>query len=780
MDNHDNNINLTPEDGSFSVDAILAEYVAERTLFEVSRPTSDSAPEPDSAPHRIIYDSREQAIEEAQISSDDAGFTAEPILQDDDFSEFDEAAEPVFKTTYSQTPARTEERYFEDAAGGTEYSGNVEYSEKQERDNTQYTDEKPSESNAFNENREGDYNIDELIAEAGLEEDENVRYAPAGKYTAPASERQSAPPRTPDFRERFIMPVLGLIAASSQRREQHRREEAEQRKSEKRTKQPELRADRAAAFYAAQIPQLQLRCLFASFIAIVLLWLSIGLPAAGLLGQSPNIKALTCLVLQLVAMVISLDVVSIGALALVRKKPGAESLILLSCVCSAADAIYIAVTGDIAVGLPFCAVSVLSLVFALWGNLFTCRAFAISFETASRIKTPNVVLSRAGLDREGAALTKLPRPVSGFVHSAEGSDVFESAHRLIAPILIVASIILSLFVFVASKKCDNFIHTLSAAMAASASLSAVFGFAFLYYTLAKSLAKSGVAIAGYTGAAELGRIRRVLISDADVFPSRTLSIADIAISESARPDTTISYTGSMIAAAGLGVAPVFTELMRKNAYIIQKVEDFACHEGGGLVARINGDLVYVGSSSFMQLMGIRLPKGANAKSAVYTAINDSLCGIFSLNYKPVASVQRALVSLLRSKSEPLFVVRDFNITPLLIKQKFRLPLDSYNFPSFADRYRISNTSEDGNDIVAAVFARGGLSALAGLTIRGRKLYNRARINVALSLVGSVFGMLIMLMLCWSGAYDSASCANLLSFMLLWLVPSIIISLGLRS
>jgi hypothetical protein len=272
----------------------------------------------------------------------------------------------------------------------------------------------------------------------------------------------------------------------------------------------------------------------------------------------------------------------------------------------------------------------------------------------------------------------------------------------------------------------------------------------------------------------------VLVSDNDLFPLRTLSVADIAIAEGARADLVISYTGSMIAAAGMGIAPVFTELMRSNACSMQRVEDFACHEGGGLVARINGDLVYVGTSGFMQLMGIRLPRGASSKTAAYTAINDTLCGIFSVNYKPVASVQRALVSLLRSGTEPLFAVRDFNITPLLVKQKFRLPSDSYNFPSFADRYRISSPVAEDSGTVAAMFTRGSLNSVAGLAGRGRKLYNRTGVSLALSLLGAVLGLAFMLSLCWGGAYDSASCGNLMAYMLLWLVPTLVVSFGLRN
>ncbi len=768
MDN--NNLNSTPDDASFSVEAILAEYEAERSMSAGFEPP---IPPPDSSNH-IVYDSREQAIGEAGISSelpqsrvrlDDEIPAPEPELPED---------EPVLKQLYS--PAQEQKANDEFFA-----SPMVEEAEPElappthSREKTAPVQEQEP---AFEFSHETPGTIDELIAEVAVEESSDELYAVQDDYEVPPRHRSSE--RVPDFKEKVLGPIIGMIAASSMRREEKRKAEYEKRKAAPKVEVPELRADRAAAFYAAQADSIRMRSFIASALTIVLVYLSYGLPAFGLLGSNPAVRAIVCLVLMLAVVVVGLDIFTNGLLSLVRRKPGAESLIVVSCLVTAVDAIVIALTGDTVAGLPFCAVSALSVTFALWGAYLSCKNFAMSFATAASADNPSVVMAVPGVDEQGSVLIKAKRPIDGFVRTAEAADGFENAFRIIAPILIIGSLILSLFCFIASKACDNFLHTFAACTAACASFSAVFGFAFLFSVVAKRLVRSGVAIAGYAGTADLGRIDRVLVTDTDVFPVRTLSIADISIAESARPDTVISYTGSMIAASGMGIAPIFTELMRKNACSMQKIEDFACHEGGGLVARVNGDLVYVGSSGFMQLMGIRLPKGAAAKSSVFTAINDSLSGIFAIGYKPVASVQRALVSLLRSKKEPLFAIRDFNITPMLVKQKFRLPNDRYDFPSFADRYRISSPEIEETGTVAAVFSRGGLNSVAGLATRGQKLYNRLRLSLAISLLGTIVGLVLMLALCWSGSFTSASCGNLMTFMLLWLAPTFVVSLGLRN
>ncbi|NCC67521.1 MAG: hypothetical protein EOM14_04905 [Clostridia bacterium] len=584
----------------------------------------------------------------------------------------------------------------------------------------------------------------------------------------------------PDLRERLLAPIVAIMAYSAAQREKHRAEADDRRYTPKKELPPELSPAKAAMLYAQQSQSLRLRCVFATILTAVLVYLSYGLPAAGLLGSSPTILALVCLILMLTVMIIGLDIFTNGIATLMSGISGAESLISVSAIVAMFDAVYIAVTGDTQIGPPFCGVAALSMTFALWGTKINCDNYAVSFYTAAKAEDPSVVLSEAGVDDDGCALTKSKRAVTGFVRTAETADVFENAYRLFSPILIISCIVLSAFCFVASKDCTNFIHTLGASLCICASFSAFFGFSFPLSISVKRLARSGVAIAGYSGCAELGRVRRVIITDSDLFPARTVSVADISIAENVSPQKVISYTGSMISAAGMCTAPAFVQLMRKNGCVMQKVEDFACHEGGGIIARINGDQVYVGTASFMRLMGVRLPSDTAARACVYTAINDCLAGFFSLNYTAVASVQRALVMLLSGAGDPVFAIRDFNITPLLIKQKFRLPSGIYDFPSFADRYRMSAPEAEENATVAAMYSRGGLGAAAGLVKRGRRLYIALRICSALSILGSIIGMILMLTLCWSGAYGSASCGNIITYMLLWLVPVFVISYGLRN
>ena len=210
-----------------------------------------------------------------------------------------------------------------------------------------------------------------------------------------------------------------------------------------------------------------------------------------------------------------------------------------------------------------------------------------------------------------------------------------------------------------------------------------------------------------------------------------------------------------------------------------RVEHFEPHDGGGMTAMVDGDNVMVGGAAFMNLMGIRLPRKLSTKNSIYTAINGALVGIFAIEYRPTSSVQDALVVLLHSKLEPIFAIRDFNITPSMIKSRFKMPTDGFKFPSYAERYRISGAEPDQDSRVAAVLAREGMGPLVDAADRGRRGRAAVRAATAISAAGSIFGLIIMFLLCWTGAFDSASAGNVITFMLLWLIPLAIVVFGLE-
>ena len=542
---------------------------------------------------------------------------------------------------------------------------------------------------------------------------------------------------------------------------------------------PEMSAANAARCYRAMGRPLRMRSRLAFLVCLPLVWLSYGLPAAGLLGTSTPVRALVCLVLLLTVMLIGVDILAAGFTALLRRRPSAESLVFFSCVFSVADALLIALTGNDKLGLPYCGVSALSLAFSLYGSRMFCHGLAVSMRTLSQSRFPWALTAEDDLTGSGTALLKSHRSAAGFVRRSEEPDAVESLYATLTPILLPACLALSAAAALILKSAPAFLHVLSALTAACACFSAALSFSAPFCVTARRLSRSGAAIAGCAGARDIGKSRNVVITDGDLFPPGTISIEEVRILEGIPSDRAIAYTGSIIAASGSGLAPVFTDLMRRNGCIIHTLTDFAFRDGGGLTAIIGGQSVVVGSAAFLQLSGIRVPQKGMSRTAVFTAVGGKLVAIFAIKYTPSATVQAALLQLLRSRREPLFAIRDFNITPQMIKQHFRLPGEHFDFPPFAERCRLSSASPAAESPLTAVLARDGLEPLVAASGQGRRLWRAVRTLTALTGVCSVLGMVLMFLLSVVGSFDAASAGHLMTYMLFWLVPAIVLTLGLK-
>lgn len=593
-------------------------------------------------------------------------------------------------------------------------------------------------------------------------------------FREPYSRHRDEAQESPTFREKLLRPFTLLMATSMARREMRRAEAARWAEPEEEALPPELSPKKAAKFYAAQAKPLRLRCRIAFFLTVILAWVSFQLPMAGLLGKSLQAQAGVSLVLTLAVMITALDVVTIGFRQLMDFKPGAESLAATAALMACVDSAL--VMAGYGTALPFCAAACASLSAALWGQRLTCTALRRTFTTAAGSKAPTVLVPEEKSGREGGSLLRTPFSGQSIVRRSEQPDLVQNAYTTAAPILMLLSLVLAILASLGGKG-DHFLHIFSAFLTISAALSAFFAFPLPYALAAGRLRDTGAAILGWGGFADIGRRRRIVITDEDLFPPGTIKFTAINIQEGAFTSKVISYTASLLAASGSGVFTAFQELLERRNFPLVDVDGYKCHEGGGLSAVIDQERVLVGSASYMTLMGIRLPQNLEARNSICTAIDGELVAVFTMDYIPVSSVQEALVTLLRGRTQAIFAIRDFNITPLMLRQLFRIPTDNLNFPSFRERYRMAGTTAKPEATASAIFTRGGMMPLVDAAETARRLHTACRISTIVSLAGAILGMLILFLLFRAGAYDTATAGNVLAYMLLWALPVIILSIG---
>lgn len=531
----------------------------------------------------------------------------------------------------------------------------------------------------------------------------------------------------------------------------------------------ELPPEKASKFYESFIGGLHIRVRIAFVLSLVLTYISFGLPVTGAMNATA-VKSAVALILLLAVMICGLDIMTSGLIAIAHRRPNANTLIALSALFCVIDG-FLAACGVKGTKLPFCAVPALTISFSLLGSLLNCRSSRIVFNTVSSSRKPYTVTAETSVTGDGVTILKSRMTTKGFVRRTEEAGPDETVYGVMAPYLIVIALLLSLISAAVSKSFAQFAHILSGIFVCAAPLAILLTYPLANFVSAKTLIKSGSAIAGWSGIYDIGKCRHMIITDFDLFPKGSVTISQTRIFAGMKPEKVVSLAGSMIAASGSALSPAFAELMKQGKGSLLRVENFRCHEGGGLIAMVDGVEVYCGSASFMHLMGVHLPDMFKIKNCVYVSEGDTICGMFQMEYTPVDSVRDALYMLMRSDRHPVFAVRDFNITPQLLSVKYDIPTDGFDFPSFAQRYEISGAEPSEASKPAALVSREGLGAFVHLAEHAKGLYTRVRVSVMLSVMSTVIGMIVMFVLSLTGQMTVTA---VLSFLLAWLIPVLVI------
>ena len=560
--------------------------------------------------------------------------------------------------------------------------------------------------------------------------------------------------------------------------ENHAREEARRKaKQEWLQKMADMTPAEAGEKYASGIPWLQRRTAIAFVLCVIMALVTLlgggeSATVAFLRGKTAVCTAL--LTLQVLTMICGWDVLARGIGTLVSAKPGIETLVTFANLAALGDALWVIRGSADEVGLPYSAAAALVLAFAMMGTRMGRTALRDSFRTMRGARVPTVVQMDPELTDLGPVITKHLGSYRGFIARMLQQDPVEELYRKLSPVLLILCVFLALLTTLISGR-GTLLHALAGLIIAAASTTALLAYHRPFALVARKLAGRGAAIAGWSGAEEIKKGEGLILRDSDLFPEKTVSVTGMKVLSGTKVEQVISYTGSMILTSGSGLSRAFDELMRQYAAPTRRTEDFQYDADGGYSATIAQDEVFVGSGAYMSLKGIRIPANIDVSGAIYTAVNGKLCALFIVEHAPADSVRSALLSLEGSRLRAIYAIRDFNITPAMLKNKFRLP-GTVNFPPAEDRFRLSADGDpEEAEPPAAIMTREGLGHYLELVRSGRRMIKAARRLLAMTLVGSLLAIAIIALAVARGAFVSISAWNLIVFLLGWTAASLLIS-----
>lgn len=289
-----------------------------------------------------------------------------------------------------------------------------------------------------------------------------------------------------------------------------------------------------------------------------------------------------------------------------------------------------------------------------------------------------------------------------------------------------------------------------------------------FRVLAKRLSDFGGALCGWHSASIFGGTHTIILRDEDLFPSAGISSNGMKLFNSYEAGRVTAYALAALEIAGSPLSDLFRSLLKNQPTRAYPVTDHRFYENSGVGIEIAGDIVLVGPLSFMKSMGVHMPSGTRVRQAIYVSINGELAGIFAIKYKPNSSTRAGLKDVLANRNfSVVLATRDFLISPELIAAKYELPTDTMVYPVYPERIRLSETDPNEANAQGALIAKDTFGAFATTVAAGRTLRITARAALCMSVVASLLGFIVCILLMVWSATDAVTPLHITTFQFLW-------------
>ena len=236
----------------------------------------------------------------------------------------------------------------------------------------------------------------------------------------------------------------------------------------------------------------------------------------------------------------------------------------------------------------------------------------------------------------------------------------------------------------------------------------------------------------------------------------------------------LAYAEALCRAAGSQLTPLLQQLMDGQVHFHYDAHDLHYYEDGGIDCTVRGATVAMGSAYFMKKRRIALPRDLKMETGVFMTVDGRLAAIFAVKYLPSRNVEWALRALRRNRVTPVLATRGVNITPNLLKRKFRLNARPI-YPGVATRLALADLTAQPGETPNALIYRDGLLPMAETVIGSQRMCQAVRWSTILSWIGGLCGLVLSYYLTTTGDFAALSPLYMLAFLALLLLPTLLLS-----
>ncbi|MBQ3192856.1 MAG: hypothetical protein IJB59_04730 [Oscillospiraceae bacterium] len=425
--------------------------------------------------------------------------------------------------------------------------------------------------------------------------------------------------------------------------------------------------------------------------------------------------------------------------------------------------------------VPCCAAFSLEMTMALWARLHRRNTEMAQMDTMRKAVRLNGIKKVEHYYEGKDGLIRVDGQVSDFMDTYNKTSSPELVQSIFAALSLVACIGIAGF--------TAYLHGISMGVQilSTALLVAVPASFFVATTRPMAILETrlhmvGTVLCGWEGVKDLCGKAAFPLTDRDLFPQGSTKLNGVKFYGDRDPDEVVSYTASLIGAAGGGLVPVFNQLLKSRGGVAHKVESFRNYGDGGIGGEVCGEPVLLGTLNFLQDMGVEIPEGTMVNQAVYAAIDGQLSAVYAISYAKMRSAAAGLVTLCGYRKLTLLKMPgDFMLTEDFLRTKFNVRTKRIVFVPRETAAELNAFQADPNEPVLALTTREELVSSAYAVSGAKALRLSTKLGVMTHLVGGVLGIAIMLVLGYLGSTELLTPTNILLYQLIWAVPGLLIT-----
>ncbi len=272
-----------------------------------------------------------------------------------------------------------------------------------------------------------------------------------------------------------------------------------------------------------------------------------------------------------------------------------------------------------------------------------------------------------------------------FLQISYEPDPAETSSQALAPVGLVSSLLLCVVALVITKDAPLAITALAASCCVCVAVTNMLAVNLPVSRLSRRLRRNGAMVSGYEAIKRMSAVNAVLVDSTELFPRGTVVLNGVKPFTQDGLEEAVLNAGALTQALGSPLSGVFEQVLSEYEGEIPEVEQARFEAGNGVVGKVEGSEILIGSRALLTAHGVEAPEQAlenryttGNRQVFYLAADGVLCAMFIVTYNADRKKKAEIQELEMNGVSLLVRSTDANLTPQFISRLFGIDASAVN------------------------------------------------------------------------------------------------------